>query len=40
MSRAIEELRPDRIVLDSLVEQLLGRNRLSREALEKIFGPS
>lgn len=40
MSRAIEELRSDRTVLDSLVEQLLRRNRLSREALEKIFGPS
>lgn len=40
MSRAIKELRSDRTVLDSLVEQLLRRNRLSREALEKIFEPS
>lgn len=40
MSRTIEELRSDRTVLDSLAEQLLRRNRLSREALKRIFGSS
>jgi ATP-dependent Zn protease len=40
LARAVEELSSNRATLDLLVEQLMDKNRLSREDLEKIFAQS